>query len=245
MTPSIKVAPSILSSDFARLAEEAKFMKQCGAHWLHVDCMDGHFVPNLTIGPPIVKSLSKHTDMYLDCHLMVTNPSQWIEDFSKAGASGITFHIETFSTSIYDKDGQGSFECNLTKAQRDNVINLCNRIDALGMHVGIALRPRTPVDCIQFLFEQHNKKLINLLLIMTVEPGFGGQKFMSFLRPKIEYARQIYPDLNIQVDGGISPETVHTVVQAGANVLVAGSAIFGSDDPNAIIQCLSRGGKTN
>jgi ribulose-phosphate 3-epimerase len=203
-----RIAPSILSADFACLGDAVDAVGPV-ADMLHVDVMDGHFVPNLTIGPPVVASLRKHTDLYLDCHLMMTNPGDYLEAFKKAGANGCTVHVEVGDTA-----------------------GLITRMRELGLDVGLAVNPETSFETAEVWLDK-----IDLLLLMTVHPGFGGQRFIADVMPKVERARQLIEsgDLSvaIQVDGGIDEQTAPIAAAAGAEVFVAGSAVFGADDPRA------------
>ncbi|KAK1272333.1 Ribulose-phosphate 3-epimerase, cytoplasmic isoform [Acorus gramineus] len=212
-----KIAPSMLSSDFANLASEAERMVRCGADWLHMDIMVRHFVPNLTIGAPVIESLRKHTKAYLDCHLMVTNPLDYVEPLAKAGASGFTFHVE---------------------ATKDHWKELVRTIKTKGMRPGVALKPATSVEEVFPLVEDENP--VELVLVMTVEPGFGGQKFMPEMMDKVCTLRKKYPSLDIEVDGGLGPSTIDMAASAGANCIVAGSSVFGAAEPAEAISILRK-----
>ncbi|CAK9177288.1 unnamed protein product, partial [Ilex paraguariensis] len=174
-----------------------------------------HFVPNLTIGVPVIESLRKHTRAYLDCHLMVTNPLDYVEPFGKAGASGFTFHVE---------------------ASKDNWQELVERIKSKGMRPGVALKPGTPIEEVYPLLEGENS--VEMVLVMTVEPGFGGQKFMPETMDKVSVLRKKYPSLDIEVDGGLGPSTIDVAASAGANCIVAGSSVFGASEPAQVISLM-------
>ena len=210
MTSEFKLSPSILSSDFSNLQLALDQCRDGGAPWIHVDVMDNQFVPNLTIGPPVVKSLRFKTEKILDVHMMVVEPEKLVEPFAKAGADIITFHIEATS------DPQG-------------VIDL---IRSTGKEVGISLKPSTPISTIEPYFDQ-----IDLILVMSVDPGFGGQGYIEGSTERIKEIKQklieqcLQDRVLIEVDGGIKLHNAKEVVDAGADVLVAGSAIFGTDDP--------------
>jgi ribulose-phosphate 3-epimerase len=202
----LRIAPSLLSADFGSLAEAVDEVTS-EADWLHVDVMDGHFVPNLTIGPPVVQSLRRHSGLFFDCHLMMTNPGDFLESFRHAGADGCTVHVEVGETAA-----------------------LLAEAKALGLHAGLAINPETPYEAIDpFLADA------DLILCMTVHPGFGGQHFMAEVVPKIARTRAELDrrglGADLEVDGGIDEDTVAEVVRAGARVLVSGSAIFGADRP--------------
>jgi ribulose-phosphate 3-epimerase len=201
------IAPSILSADFSRLGDEVKAVERVGADWIHVDVMDGHFVPNITIGPLVVKAVRGVTELPLDVHLMIEDPDLYLEDFAKAGSTLVTVQVEA---------------C----VHLDRTIHA---IKALNVKAGVALNPATPLSTIEWVLED-----VDMVLVMSVNPGFGGQKFIPQALQKIRDLKPMIraknPDVLIEVDGGINQETIRSVSEAGADVFVAGSAIFGSSD---------------
>lgn len=216
----IKLAPSILAADFAKLGQEVMEVEKAGADWIHIDVMDGHFVPNITMGPIVVDALRPLTKLPLDVHLMIENPDRYIEDFAKAGADYITVHVEACP----------------------HLHRTIQLIRSFGVKPGVVLNPHTPIETIQHVLED-----IDLVLFMTVNPGFGGQKFIHSVVPKVAQLAALVKEkglpVDIQIDGGINEETIVLCAEAGANVFVAGSAIFGKEDRGQALQAIKKAGQ--
>lgn len=217
----IRIAPSILSADFARLSDEITRVERGGADLLHIDVMDGHFVPNLTVGPPIVEALRKVTKLPLDVHLMMTNPDAFVEEFAEAGADYLTVHVETCP----------------------HLHRTVQSIKERGVKAGVSVNPATPIGLLEEIARD-----ADLILIMSVNPGFGGQQFIPSSLQKIAQARQLIDRVKspaaLEVDGGVKPDNAGQIVQAGADILVSGSAIFSANDYGAVIAALRAAGQS-
>ncbi|KDE03106.1 ribulose-phosphate 3-epimerase [Microbotryum lychnidis-dioicae p1A1 Lamole] len=213
-SPQAIISPSVLASNFGDLSNEIRRMMSCGAQWVHMDVMDGHFVPNITIGPPVFASVHKTVEnVFMDCHMMVADPARWVKDVADAGGKSYTFHLEALS-------------------EPEKAHELVQLIHSTGMRAAVAISPATPSSAISDALGNS----VDMLLVMTVVPGKGGQKFMPECVPKVAELRTRFPNKDIQVDGGVGPGTIGCCARAGSNVIVAGTALFGAKEPKQVIQ---------
>jgi ribulose-phosphate 3-epimerase len=219
--PRVQIAPSVLSADFTRLGEEIRTVEEAGADRLHLDVMDAHFVPNLTFGPVVISAIRRLTDLFLDTHLMMTEPHRYLDPFAKAGCDGLTVHIEAYP----------------------DPREILGAIRERGLRAGLSINPPTPFETVEPFLED-----ADLLLVMSVNPGFGGQSFLPEVLPKLTRAAEIKRtrglDLDLEIDGGIDPDTAPRAVEAGAEILVAGSAVFKAPDPARAVQDIRAAGLT-
>ncbi|XP_043472849.1 ribulose-phosphate 3-epimerase [Leptopilina heterotoma] len=207
-----RIGPSVLNADLSELHKESQRLLDNGADYIHLDVMDGHFVPNITFGHPVVKCLrNKIKDAFFETHMMVSKPEQWIEPMADAGVNQYTFHVEPV----------------------EDVSSICRKVREAGMKVGVALKPGTLVDVVEKYVEE-----VDMILVMTVEPGFGGQKFMEPMMKKVEWIRKNYPTMDIEVDGGVGPSNINVCAKAGANMIVAGTAVIQANDQAKVIKVL-------